>query len=131
MRHESGAYSPIRWFEYAKADLALACIGLPPGVTYELLCFHAQQAAEKAIKAILIYQGIDFPYTHNLQRLIELLPNDMRKSEIIAQISVLNPYAIQTRYPGEIEPVSKEEYDEAVNAASEVVDLAKSIICCG
>ena len=52
----------------------------------------------------------------------------MRKSEIIAQVSVLNPYAIQTRYPGEIEPVSKEEYDEAVNAASEVVHMAESVV---
>ena len=62
MRHESGANSPAKWIEHAKADLALASISLPPGVLYELLCFHAQQAAEKAIKAVLIHQGVDFPY---------------------------------------------------------------------
>jgi HEPN domain-containing protein len=49
----------------------LARMPLPAGAKYEQLLFHAQQAAEKALKAILILEGVDFPFTHNLQRLIE------------------------------------------------------------
>ena len=66
--------SPEDWLRYAKADLALAQVPLPAGGLYELLCFHAQQAAEKSLKAVLIHHSIELPRTHNLERLIDLLP---------------------------------------------------------
>ena len=128
MRRDIDADSPAAWIEHAKADLTLAGISPPPGVFYELLCFHAQQAAEKAIKAILIHFGANFPYTHNLQRLIEFLPAELQALPGIAQAAALSPYAVLTRYPGETEPVSKEEHEEAVNVASEVVRLAESVV---
>ena len=43
--------SPQEWLARAKGDLALAGAPLPPGAFYEDLCFHAQQAAEEALKA--------------------------------------------------------------------------------
>ncbi|WP_456427531.1 HEPN domain-containing protein [Rhodocaloribacter sp.] len=42
------------WLRYARSDLALARVEPPAGVLTEMLCFHAQQAAEKALKALLI-----------------------------------------------------------------------------
>lgn len=39
----------------------------------ETLCFHAQQASEKAVKAVLIDRGVQFPYTHNMARLITIV----------------------------------------------------------
>jgi HEPN domain-containing protein len=48
------ANAPARWLKNARADLALASITLPEGVQYEQLCFHAQQAAEKGLKAVLL-----------------------------------------------------------------------------
>ena len=56
--------SPASWMEVARGDLAMARIDLPIHATYEMLCFHAQQAAEKSIKALLVRLGIEFPYTH-------------------------------------------------------------------
>ena len=52
------------WLRYAKADLALAQVPLPAGGLYELLCFHAQQAAEKSLKAVLMRRtfGPFWPY---------------------------------------------------------------------
>ena len=44
--------TPKDWLARAQGDLALAQISLPEGAYYEDLCFHAQQAAEKAIKAV-------------------------------------------------------------------------------
>lgn len=44
--------SPDDWLRRARSDLALAKVPLPEGALYEDLCFHAQQAAEKAIKAV-------------------------------------------------------------------------------
>lgn len=62
--------SPAEWLTRARADLALAKAPLPPGAMYEDLCFHAQQAAEKAIKAVYRYSGRAFLYTHDLNELL-------------------------------------------------------------
>lgn len=62
------------WLRYAEADLALAGVPLPKKGMYEQLSFHAQQGAEKAIKAVLVFEGIDFPKTHNIEFLLTLLP---------------------------------------------------------
>jgi HEPN domain-containing protein len=66
--------SPEGWMRYAKADLALARVPLSKDGMYELLCSHAQQAAEKSLKAVLIHYGVEPLRTHNLERLINLLP---------------------------------------------------------
>ena len=52
------------WLVRAKGDLALARTPLPEGAFYEDLCFHAQQAAEKALKAVYRHRGWSFRYTH-------------------------------------------------------------------
>ena len=78
MRHKFyGAADPLKWLIAAKSDFAIACMPLPDGAMYEQLCFHAQQAAEKSIKAVLIYSAVDIPYTHNLQMLLDLMPADI------------------------------------------------------
>ncbi len=56
---------PREWLVRARSDLALAGSSLA-GVLLEDLCFHAQQAAEKAIKAVLIRHDTEFPLTHDL-----------------------------------------------------------------
>ena len=64
--------SPRDWLLHAESDLIMAR-DPRPGVFYESLCFHAQQAAEKAIKAVIKQQGVDFPYVHNIVKLIAIL----------------------------------------------------------
>jgi HEPN domain-containing protein len=61
----------IQWLEYGDEDLRLARHGLTltSGVPYRLIAYHAQQCAEKHLKAFLVYHEIDFPYTHNIGRL--------------------------------------------------------------
>jgi len=54
----------------ARGDLAIAKAPLPKGAFYEDLCFHAQQAAEKALKAVYQHHGWPFRYTHDLDELI-------------------------------------------------------------
>ena len=54
------------WLRHARSDLALASAVGPVGdILAETLCFHAQQAAEKALKAVLVHVGIEFPRTHS------------------------------------------------------------------
>ena len=127
-RDAGRADAPWRWLENARADLALAQAGLPPGALYEHLCFHAQQAAEKGLKAVLLQRGIEFPFTHNLQILLDLLPAGLAVAPGIVEAVDLNPYAVTTRYPGEIEPATENDWREAVRIAEMVVDWVKTII---
>ena len=86
------------WLRYAKADLALARVPLPQGGLYELLCFHAQQAAEKSVKAVLLHYGIEPPRTHNLERLIDLLPTSISRTTVLCQSARLTVYRAAAAY---------------------------------
>ena len=112
---------PEEWMDHARSDLRLAENRLPE-VRLEHLCFHAQQAAEKAIKALMIRRGVDFPYVHDLRALLSLLAD--AGDEIPAAVELsgqLTPYAAATRYPGIAERVTEEDYVEAVRLAERVV----------
>ena len=63
---------PREWINRARSNLVRAQAMLP-GVYLEDLCFDAQQAAEKAIKAVLIARGVYFPLVHDLARLLTIL----------------------------------------------------------
>ena len=106
----------------------MASTGSPPDGLYELLCFHAQQAAEKSLKALLVLHRIQFPYTHNVKILVDLLPPEVTRTPAVLEAARLTDYAFTTRYPGEDEPVSEDDYREAVRLAEAVVEWASAII---
>ena len=95
----------------------------------EDLCFDAQQAAEKAIKALLLARGVEFPYVHDIGLLLTLLEDAGEPvPETVREAERLNPYATTTRYPDVAEPVSEQEYAEAFRVADSVVRWAEARI---
>lgn len=121
--------SPQEWLARAQGDLALAVIPLPEGGFYEDLCFHAQQAAEKALKAVYLHHGWTFRYVHDLEELItSLRRNGLTVPEDVAEAVVLTSYAFEMRYPGHGEPVTEEESRRAVALAEAVVRWAEPLI---
>jgi len=120
--------SPADWLRHAYSDLALASIIPVPQILLEQLCFHAQQAAEKALKAILVAYGVAAPRTHNLRTLLDLLPTDVSVPSDILDAAGLSDYAVASRYPGTSEPVEDEEYREAIHMAEAVVYWAEKVI---
>jgi HEPN domain-containing protein len=87
-------------------------------ILYEDLCFDCQQAVEKSLKALLVAHDVESPHTHIVAQLLETLeknripvPNDMKSSVDLTE------YAVHTRYPGLYEPVTEEEYREALAVA--------------
>ena len=91
---------PREWLNRAKSNLALAR-NVIPDVDLEDLCFDAQQAAEKAIKAIFISRHKTFPYIHDLDRLLRLLERiGIRIPKYVNEAKELTQYAHETRYPG-------------------------------
>jgi len=121
---------PREWLNRAHSSLAQARSGATiPDIYLEDLCFDAEQAAEKAIKAVLIHLDVSFPYVHDLARLLALAEEAGREVPVpVRQAARLTRYAVVTRYPGLSEPVVREEYEEAVSIASEVVRWAEEII---
>jgi len=69
---------PIEWLNRARSNLTQAQTRVA-GVYLEDLCFAVQQAAEKATKAVLIYLGINFPYTHDMTGLLSLIEQGGQK----------------------------------------------------
>ena len=119
---------PREWINRAKSNLARARSRIP-GVYLEDPCFDAQQAAEKAIKAVMIARDIEFPYVHDLDRLLTLLESTgQRVPDEIHRAERLTRYATAARYPGIERPVSEQEYAEAIAIAEAVVQWAEERI---
>ena len=123
--------SAAEWLARAGGDLVLARQPLPDGAFYEDLCFHAQQAAEKALKALLIHLKKPFPKTHGLAALMDLLPGDLPLPPVIRQAAALTHFATTARYSFDEPAVTKKEHREAVEMADTVVKWAEGIISAG
>ena len=95
----------------------------------EDLCFEAQQAAEKAVKSVMTMRGIDFPYIHDLARLMTILEaGGDRIPDRVRRATRLTRFATHTRYPGLEEPVGVQEYAETIAIAEDVIRWAEERI---
>ena len=78
----------------------------------EIAGFHAQQAAEKFLKAWLVLQGESYPYTHNLARLLRLLQEKETTAARFRELNEYTAYAVQFRYEtfeSESVPIDRQE----------------------
>jgi len=83
-------------------------------------CFHAQQAAEKYLKAYLMAMEIEFPFIHNLEKLVELCAQRDQSFLQIKEISQsLTPYAVSLRYDEEFWP-DRRTVEEALNMTESI-----------
>ena len=120
---------PKDWLRRAKGNLARAKQTKPRDAFWEDLCFDAQQAAQKAIKAVLVFRQLEFRKTHDLRGLFTLLDASGNPiPEEIREADQLTDYAVETRYPGLSEPVGVTEYRHAVELADAVVRWAEEQI---
>ncbi len=106
--------------EKARSDLNAAKSLLSANIAFDAACFHAQQAAEKSLKAFPAAKQIPFPFTHNLSKLLILCSAvDPSFTILEAQSDSLTPYAVEARYDDEFWP-SAQETTEAIDAAISV-----------
>ena len=121
---------PKEWLRRARSNLARAKADRDLAeVLYEDLCFDAQQAAEKAVKAILVKQQISFPKTHDIIDLLTLLQEGgVDTPGEIRQAGILTEYAVDARYPGLSEDVTEQEYLEAVELAERIFRWAETLL---
>lgn len=100
-----------------------------------VVCYHAQQAAEKAVKALIVYYGseVDVPKVHDISFLLDRIKDIIRAEhgEPVSQAiwkaaEELSVYASAPRYPGEL-IITESDAKAALQQAQEIVDLAKSV----
>jgi HEPN domain-containing protein len=89
------------WLKFAENDLEAARIlSNHRPMQLEIICYHCQQAAEKALKAYLLYNDCIPPKIHNLESLVDsciVLSSEF--DEIVEECEYLNPFGVQPRYP--------------------------------
>jgi HEPN domain-containing protein len=101
-------------------------------VYLEDLCFDAQQAAEKALKALCIERSLEFPYVHDLTRLVTLLQEEGQPvPDEVKEAGRLTRYAVFTRYPGVGDPVTEDDHERAVAIAERVVEWVEDHLDAG
>lgn len=112
-----------RWLRYAREDLRAASHSATTSdFAPRHACWLAQQAAEKALKAIFIFLQTDFPFIHDLDRLRNLLPEGWTTREKHPDLAALSDWAVEARYPGSGPEATEEAVQEAVRQAESVLD---------
>jgi len=111
----------------ARGDLAVArLIAADPDPHDDAIGFHAQQAVEKATKAVLAFSQAPAPRTHDLAYLVELLAtHGIEVPATIAEPEWLSPWAVTTRYDDLDDTLDRHA---AIDAAQSAIDWAQELL---
>jgi HEPN domain-containing protein len=111
-----------QWTEKADEDYTNAeyTLTLQNNCPLSTVCFHSQQCVEKYLKALLIGHSLPVPKSHDLLELYHRLSSDERPSLSEEWLAILNRYAVEARYPGDWDAVSRREAEDAFAAAGTI-----------
>ena len=107
------------WIYKAGQDItsAEALLSQDPPLLYPS-CFHSQQAAEKYLKAYLTRRQVEFPKTHSIREILNLVKTvDEELATELLPATALTPYGVEVRYPGDIPEPALTEAEEALELA--------------
>jgi HEPN domain-containing protein len=120
------------WLHFAEGDLLAAAHSTGLELYLEILCFHSQQCAEKSIKAVLVAEGCDVPFTHDIALLMDRLESaGIPSPACLKSIGRLSVFAVATRYPGSVPAPDKGEYLASLAVAQQCPEWAKSWVFLG
>ena len=111
-----------QWLRKAEEDFAVAEHLLAEGSGFLAAAgFHWQQAVEKFLKALLVRHQIDFPKTHDLDELLDLVATvDPETTSALREASRLTPFGVEIRYPGDLPEIGLNAAREASRLATQV-----------
>lgn len=120
------------WVTKAASDLRGARIlGLAVDAPLDTAIYHCQQAAEKAVKAFLVFKEITPEKTHDIRKLsVAAAVYEPRFGEFIDMAATLTPYAWEFRYPGDLADTypSRAEFEQALEFAQAIYDFVLSLL---
>ncbi|MCI0551880.1 MAG: HEPN domain-containing protein [Anaerolineae bacterium] len=118
-----------QWMAYALSDLKAGQTLLDdPEHFPRQVCYFAQQSAEKSLKAIFVFLEKKFPFTHDLDRLRDLLPNGWNVKNNYPELADLTIWAIEPRYPGDMPDVVEADARQALQMAEGIYQLVEEDI---
>ena len=118
--------TPHQWLNRAKSNLAIARQPKTDQIYWEDLCFEVQQAAEKALKAVMLAKGIKFRFVHNLSEHLTLLERSgVALPDEVKNAAILTDYSVEAPYPGPSEPITEGEFRKSLRIAEAVVAWAE------
>ncbi len=118
-----------RWLQEAQEELRVArYLSEAEELPARAACFHAHLAAEKALKALVLRNGSAIPRVHDLVALERMLPADLRSLVDPDDLDLLNPWAMQGRYPADLAEVPGKRVADIVQAASRMVAAAEAAL---
>lgn len=110
-----------RWLRYAWEDLETGEHLLKEqDFIPRHVCWLSEQAIEKALKAILVFLQIDFPRSHDLDGLRNLIPSGWQVKTDYPDLAELTEWAVESRYPGDWPDASREDAFSALKQAQQV-----------
>ena len=110
----------------AESDLEALILMMERGKALDTACFHAQQAAEKYLKAFLSFNDIIFPKTHSIEDLLNSCAAiNEQFADVINETTFLTEYAVELRYDVRFWP-EREEVEAAFEAANKIKELVLS-----
>ena len=115
-----------RWLRYAREDFDLGSRLMTSDDAPRHVCWLAQQAAEKSLKAAFVLEGMDFPYTHDLNELRNLLPAGWSVKETHLDLTKLTRYVIRSRHPGIAPELNGADASYAASVAGEMCDAIEA-----
>jgi HEPN domain-containing protein len=117
-----------QWIGKAEEDFKNAeyVLTLEENCPVSTVCFHSQQCVEKYLKALLACWSLDVPRSHDLLELCNRIATDRRPSLSQEGLAVLNRYAVEARYPGDWDIISRQEAEEAFRIAQSVRETISS-----
>jgi len=117
------------WFKRAAGSFLIAKkLAKEDGLYFEDLCFHLQQSVEKALKGLILFYCGEFKKTHDLSVLIGLLEQYVEVPDDILDVIRLDIYAVETRYPGIYDIVSREEFETHLQVVELFLKWVEDII---
>ena len=133
MKDDQNRREAARWLGQADSDLRFARVGLAEGF-YAQVCFLAQQAAEKAVKAAHYRQGERRVLGHSLVVLLDTLPANSGAEGLRTLAAELDLHYVPARYPNGLpdlapfEAYTREQAEHAIEAAQKFLDFARASI---
>ena len=117
------------WLFLANEDLAVIDSLYNTDTTFyaSTICFHAQQAVEKFLKAFLVFHNVDFPRTHDVDFLLmECHKIDSQDFDI--DLGSLTDFGVSVRYPDDFYIPNKKETIKYRDIAHEVKKIVEGKI---
>lgn len=119
----------LRWLRWADEDLVAAQHSAgDEEIASRVACGLAQQAAEKAIKALLVAADVDPPKAHNLLRLARMLTEETANRLLDLDLEDLTRWAIEGRYPGDLDEATDQDADRTIDLANQVAAIAHAAL---